>query len=303
MFYNIKSWGSSGTSSKLTIDGIEKTGISLKTAYVLDGTDLNTSHSFFNTSACIHDNKVHVVGGNYDGEDTNKHFVIEDNEFKYVDDVPIDSPIVTKIISFGGKIHAFFSQNKHYTWSEEDGWVEQEILPFQSSTISPVVYQNDLFLFEGTGYGLYKYQTEGFVKKDTHPIYETDQTASDFKVVSYNRKIHVFGPYMSLTHYTWDYTNGFVKMNDLPTANYYNPIVADSKFIYILGNGENSNETDQIFIFNGKEWNPSGMYIPYKIDGGCAVHDGEKISYLIGGNTTDNTTKNLRKLFKKIYIR
>lgn len=295
MFYNIKCWGSGTTSSKLTIDGVEKTGILLSSSYILDGTNLNTSHSFYNTSACIHDNIVHIFGGNYDGEITNKHFIIEDEDFKYIDDMPI-YPTSAESISFGGKIHVFTNQNQHYTWNEKDGWVREMDLPFESSTIASVVYRNDLFLFDDNG-SLYEYDSGSFIEKDNCSL-----TGTHFKVVTFNGKIHVLGPFRESFHYTWDYRHGFVKLDDLPTSVYYNPVVVDSKYIYILGNGANEVETDDIFIYDGKTWKKSGMSIPYKIDGGTAVHDGENISYLIGGNTTDDTTKNFRKLFKKIYV-
>lgn len=265
---------------------------------------------FYNGSAIIFDNKIHILGGTVDPRmhyswdmDTETLIWEEESRLPYDFNDGAKSGSVASVI-YDNKIHIFGGRTasirrNHYSW---DGtvWTAEELLPYTGLAMGDVViFRNQMHVL---GITTPNQASSGPVniinhfKWDDHDpehpgwLFQSEipsDIGPNFRVVVWNDAIHIIG---KTKHYSW--TPETLTWKEESTLPYEQPAEAIVVGNYIRIMGSELNESEAVNCYYGKYVKNKFTWTKYDnllvgYDSGSAVMG--RILYLLSGKKSYNS--------------
>lgn len=265
---------------------------------------------FYNGSAIIFDNKIHILGGTVDPRmhyswdmDTDTLIWEEESRLPYDFNDGSKSGSVASVI-YDDKIHIFGGRTasirrNHYSW---DGtvWTAEELLPYTGLAMGDVViFRNQIHVL---GITTPNQASSGPIniinhfKWDDHDpehpgwLFQSkipSNIGSNFRVVVWNDAIHIIG---KTKHYSW--TPETLTWKEESTLPYEQPAEAIVVGNYIRIMGSELNESEAVNCYYGKYVKDKFTWTKYDdllvgYDSGSAVMG--RILYLLSGKKSYNS--------------
>ena len=199
--------------------------------------------NFYNGSAVIFNNEIHILGGQ--GQSL-KHHKYNGSSWSKVSDLPYNfyngSAVVlnNEIHILGGTNSTYYKYHYKYDGAS---WTEVSTLPYDFYNGSAVVFNNEIHILGGSG-GItkhYKYNGSSWTQVSTLPY---DFAYSNAVVL--NNEIHILGSgynsYYNQYHYKWNGST-WTQVSTLPYYFYNGDAVVLNNEIHILGSSDSSSYT------------------------------------------------------------
>lgn len=265
---------------------------------------------FYNGSAIIFDNKIHILGGTVDPRmhyswdmDTDTLIWEEESRLPYDFNDGSKSGSVASVI-YDDKIHIFGGRTasirrNHYSW-DGTAWTAEELLPYTGLAMGDaVIFRNQIHVL---GITTPNQASSGPIniinhfKWDDHDpehpgwLFQSkipSGIGSNFRVVVWNDAIHIIG---KTKHYSW--TPETLTWKEESTLPYEQPAEAIVVGNYIRIMGSELNESEAVNCYYGKYVKDKFTWTKYDdllvgYDSGSAVMG--RILYLLSGKKSYNS--------------
>ena len=280
----------------VTIDGVPFEGdvLNLVSEIIVASNSISTlPYNFYNGSAVVLNNEIHILGGN--GKRT-AHYKWNGKSWVQVSTLPYNFEHGGCVV-YNNEIHilgtTFDSSyyKAHYKWNGTS-WEEVSTLPFDLYYGSAVVLNNEIHILGGNGGYTkhYKYNGSTWTEVSTLP-YEFYQGCA----VVYNNEIHILGGRAYKEHYKYDGTS-WIKVSTLPYEFYQGCAVVYNNEIHILGG--NGGYTKH-YKYDGTSWIKVST-LPYEFYYGSAVVYNDEIQ-ILGSYSSNYSDKYHYSIIKKRY--
>ena len=251
--------------------------------------------NFYNGSAVIFNNEIHILGGQ--GQSL-KHHKYDGSSWSKVSDLPYNfqngSAVVlnNEIHILGGTNSTYFKYHYKYDGAS---WSEVSTLPYDFQNGSAVVFNNEIHILGSTNspYFKYHYKYDGASWTSVSDLPYNFQNGS---AVVLNNEIHILGGDYSSAHYKKHYKwNGstWTSVSTLPYNFYNGDAVVYNNEIHILGGNGGINTYCK---YNGSSWSNLAS-IPYYFTGGSAVELNNEIHILGSNYSSTYYTKHYKAKF------
>ena len=257
-------------------------------------------YSFFNGSAVVFNNEIHILGGGDSSSDHTKHYKFNGTTWTQVSTLPYKFYYGSAVV-FNNEIHILgcgdsISYDKHYKFNGT-AWTRVSTLPYNFYQGSAVVFNNEIHIL-GSSYSSdqtkhYKFNGARWTQVSTLPGYFYNGSA-----VVFNNEIHILGGahYSSYTkHHKYNGRSWTASISKLPYNLYYGSAVVYNNEIRILGGigGENN-----YYKYNGSSWTQLST-LPYNFYQGSAVVYNNEV-HMLGSSYSSDYTKHYKSYM--IYI-
>ena len=241
-------------------------------------------YNFYNGSAVIYNNEIHILGGT-DG--ATKHYKFNGTSWISVSTLPYDL-INGCAVVFNNEIHIMGgngSPKGHYKFNGTS-WISVSNIGLDFLNGSAVIYNNEIHIIGGTYTIRMHYKFNGTswvsVSNTLSPIYGSS-------AVVCNNKIHVMGSgdgNNSRSHYIFDGSYWSALATRLPYDFSYSSSVAINNEVHIIGSSYSNNYKSH-YKFNGSIWSIVET-LPYDFYRGSAVVLNDEI-YILGSAASNKT--------------
>ena len=246
--------------------------------------------NFYNGSAVIFNNEIHILGG---GGQSLKYHKYDGSSWSKASDLPYNFQNGSAVI-FNNEIHILGGSNPtYYThhWKYDGAsWTQVSTLPYNFYNGSAVIFNNEIHILGGTNNALKHYKWNGNSWTEVSKLPYNFQNGS---AVVLNNEIHILGGDYNTTcyikHYKWN-GNSWTSVSTLPYNFYYGEAVVLNNEIHILGG---NGGIDAHRKYNGSSWSNLAS-IPYSFSSGSAVALNNEIHILGSTYSSSYYTKHYK---------
>lgn len=278
--------GIQSAGANVTIDGKAADGeLNLKTKVITTYSLENLPHSmFYSGEAVSFDGKIHIMYGGQDGNNTNAHYMWDDDTWVKGVDCPTYDFDISAVV-FNGEIHilgGYFNKTGHYK-GDGSSWTKLATsLPYEFYRGSAVVFDDEIHIMgspeSDTGTNHYKWNGLTWTKLAKLPMNYTFAYGS---AVVFNDEIHLINNY---DHYKGDGSSWTKLATSLPWSSYMASAVVFNNAIHAVGG--NYSGANAHYMWDGNAWIkcPNLSYSFY--NGSAVVFDAA--IHVLGGSASVN---------------